>query len=115
MNHLTARHAIQIFLCAAALPAPAPAASVQQHNPSDFKAISTCVSTRQASGEQRTQRGLWEQSVYVANRCAQPINLKICYSFSDECIRVTAVPGQETQHQLGIKNQPTFQYTVNSD
>jgi hypothetical protein len=90
-------------------------APAQQRNPIDPRTTYSCISTRQASREQQTQPGVWEHSVYVANACNRPIELTICYAFSSDCITTTAAPNRECPHELGVKTQPGFQYTIRFD
>jgi hypothetical protein len=116
MYHLTARHAMQFVLYVACLGLAGPASTAAEHQQLvDRNKAASCISTRMASHELPAQRGFWQHSVYVTNRCEQPLNLKVCYVFTNDCIRLTAPPGQETMHDLGIRNQPTFQFTVNAD
>ena len=108
---LTTRPALQLIVVGALATGVAPAAAQQRH-PIDAKTDATCISTRQVSKEQPAQPGKWQHSVYVANRCAQPIRLKVCFAFTTQCIVFSSPPKQETLHELGVKDKPDFQYTV---
>jgi hypothetical protein len=100
-------------LLAVAAPTTAPnVAPAQERNSLAFKAAASCIATRTASRERKSHSGIWEHSVYVANRCDRAIELTICYAFSEECITVPAPPAREIEHKLGIRNKPFFEYTV---
>jgi len=84
--------------------------SAQRNIPVDENGRSCIADVHGRAVEQRTQKGVWEHTVFATNRCNRTINLTVCYANTNDCTNLTASPGQESSTLLGIKSEQRFQY-----
>ena len=84
--------------------------TLQQRTEQDY---SYCISHRGESIEQSTQRGVYEHHVLLANSCSQPLDVRLCYRGTNDCILPDVGPGRTWNSTLGIKRGIShFEYQI---